>query len=128
MDQRFAESQNSTNKRFRRADRQRQLFHKKVENRFHEIEGKIMNRFGQAEEHTVEAVEKQGRDVTTKLDRQAKVIDDFRVEQMTMGSEQSKIRLDLDATKKSNDADISALKRRVTTLEEKVFSSSAEEA
>jgi hypothetical protein len=62
------------------------------------------------------------------LDRQAKVIDDFRVEQTTMGSEQSKIRQDLDATKKSNDAEISALKRRVTALEEEVFASPAEEA
>ena len=117
-----------SDKRFRRADRQRQEFRKAVENRFHEIEGKLMNRFSQAEEHTDEAVERLGRDVTTKLDRQAKVIDDFRVEQTTMGSEQSKIRKDLDAAKKSNDAKISTLTRRVTKLEEEVFTSPAEEA
>jgi hypothetical protein len=108
-------------RRFRRADRQRLALRQEMENRFYEMDGKIMNRFDLAEEHADQAVAELGRKITTKLDREAGVIDTFRTEQMTMGAVQDEMRDDLDETKKSHGAEIKDLKRRVTTLEEEIF-------
>jgi phosphate-selective porin len=115
----------AVDRRFDRSDRERRAFREEVNNRFHEIEGKIMNRFDLAQEHTDETVAKSSREMTTKLDREAAVIDNFRLEQMTMGAVQNEMRDDLDETKKSHGAEIKNLKRRVTALEKEVFSSSA---
>lgn len=85
-----------------------------------------MNRFDLAQEHTDEAVAKSSREMTTKLDREAAVIDNFRLEQMTLGAVQDEMRDDLDETKKSHGAEIKELKRRVTVLEEEIFPASAD--
>lgn len=115
----------TVDRRFDRSDRERRAFREEVNNRFHEIEGKIMYRFDLAQEHTDETVAKSSREVTTKLDREAAVIDNFRLEQMTMGAVQNEMRDDLDATKRLHGAEIKDLKRRVTALEEEIFPSSA---
>jgi hypothetical protein len=115
----------TTDKRFQQADRERQAFREDMKNRFYEIEGKIMNRFDLAQEHTDESVAALGREVTTKLDKQAGVTDTFRVEQMAMGVVQDQLRADLEATQEKEGAEIKNLKRRVTVLEEAVLPSSA---
>jgi len=127
MDRRFTEAQNETNKRFRRADRQRQLFRKEVENRFHEIRGMIDNRFDRAKEYTDEAVVEKIRELKTLLDGQAGMASRLDTEQQTLGALYDQLRTDVDA-QKSNDDAITDLKHRVTALEEEVFTSPAEEA
>jgi hypothetical protein len=117
-DRKREELRSEMSKRFRRSERQGQAFREEVNNRFYEIEGKIMNRFDLAQEHTDEAVAKSSREVTTKLDRQAGVVDNLRLDQMTMGVVQDQIRAELGETTKSHDVEIKDLKRRVTALEE----------
>lgn len=121
MDRRFTEAQNATNKRFRNADRQRQLFRKEVENRFHEIRGMIMNRFDEAKEYTDEAVVEKIRELKALLDGQAGMSSRLDTERQTLGALYDQLRNDLDATQKSNDDEITDLKHRVTKLEEEVF-------
>lgn len=81
-----------------------------------------MNRFDHAEQHTDEAVDRLSREVTTKLDGHANVIDTFRVEQLTMGKIQDQLRDDLEKANNANGAEINDLKRCVTKLEEEVLS------
>ena len=126
-DRKADEFRNEVNKRFHRADRQRLALRKEMHNFFYELDGKIMNRFDLAKEHADQVAEKLAKEWTTKVDRQAGVIDDFRVEQMTMGRVQDQIRHDLDATAKTHGVQINDLKRRVTVLEEDVFPSSAKD-
>lgn len=128
MDRRFTEAQNATNKRFRRADRQRQLFRKEVENRFHEIRGMIESRFDRAKEYTDDVVVKKIGELITLLDGQAGMASRLDTEQQTLGALYDRLRIDLDATQKSNDSEITDLRHRVTKLEEEVFPSPAEEA
>jgi hypothetical protein len=132
MDRRFGELRGEVNgrfeavdRRFDRADRERRAFREEVNNRFYEIDGKIMHRFDLAKEHTDEVAEKLSNEWTTKLERQAGVTDNLRLEQTTMGVVQDQTRSKLDETTKSHDAEIKDLKRRVTVLEEEVFPSSA---
>jgi len=125
VNSRFEASDRKSDKRFRRSDRQRQALHKEVQDWFYQLEGKIMNRFDQALAHADEAVEKLRKEETTRLDRQAGVIDNFRLEQLTMGAVQDQIRDELDETTKSHDVEIKDLKRRVTVLEEEAFPDSA---
>jgi len=113
-------------KRFRRAEKQRLVLSKRVDNHFYELDSKIINRFDRAMEYTDKTEEKLNRAWTTKLDGQAGVIDDFRTEQIVMGKVQDEIRDDLEKTKNSHGVEIKDLKHRVTALEEEVFPASAD--
>jgi hypothetical protein len=65
----FDKHRDEVNKRLRRAGRQRLALRKEMHNLFYQLDGKIMNRFDLAQEHTDEAVAKSSREMTTKLDK-----------------------------------------------------------
>jgi chromosome segregation ATPase len=112
----------AVDRRFDRADRERRAFREEVNNRFYEIDGKIMHRFDLAKEYTDQAVERLSREWTTVMERQAGVTDNLRLDQMTMGAVQDQ----LQETTKSHGGEITDLKRRVAALEEEVLPSPAD--
>jgi predicted nucleic acid-binding Zn-ribbon protein len=115
VDRRFE----GVDRRFDRADRERRAFRDEVNNRFYEIDGKIMHRFDLAKEHADQAVERLSREWTTVMERQAGVTDNLRLDQMTMGAVQDQLQ---EATK-SHGGEITDLKRRVAALEEEALPS-----